>query len=52
MVSFFDVGNDHVEFNLLEASKIPPISDECHMINVVDRLIWKIISNAVSNDSL
>jgi len=32
----FDVGGDHVEFNLFKASKFPSISDECHIIDVVD----------------
>jgi len=34
----FDVGDDHVEFNLFRASKFPSISDECHMIDVV--IVW------------
>jgi len=41
-----------VEFNLFKASKFPYISDEYHMIDVVDGLIWKIVSNVVSNDFL
>jgi len=48
----FDMGDEHVEFNLFKASKFPSISDECNMINVVDGLIWKIVSNVVFNDSL
>ena len=28
----FDVGDDHVEFNLFKAIKFLSISDECHMI--------------------
>ena len=48
----FDVGDEHVEFNLFKASKFPSISDKCHMIAVVDGLIRKIVSNVVSNDSL
>ena len=35
----FDVGDDHVEFNLFEDSKFPSISDECQMIDVVDSLV-------------
>jgi len=41
----FDVGDDHVEFNLFKASKSPFISDEYHMIDVVDSLVWEAISN-------
>jgi len=48
----FDVGDEHVEFNLFKASTFPSISDECHMTDVVDGLIRKTISNVVSNDSL
>ena len=48
----FDVGDEHVEFNLFKASKFPSISDECNMIDVVDGLIWETVSNVVSNDSL
>jgi len=47
----FDVGDEHVEFNLFKASKFPFISDECNMIDVVDGLIWETISNVVSNNS-
>ena len=46
----FDVGDDHVQFNLLKAAKFPSISNECNKIDVVDRLIWEIISNLDSND--
>ena len=35
----FEVGDDHMEFNLFKASKFPSISDECHMIDVVDSLV-------------
>jgi len=45
----FDVGGEHVEFNLFKASKFPSISDECHMIDVVDGLIQETITNVVSN---
>jgi len=48
----FDVGDEHVEFNLFKASKFHSISDECNMIDVVDGLIRKTVSNVVSNDSL
>ena len=48
----FDVGDEHVEFNLFKASKFPSISDDCNMIDVVDGLIWEIVSNVVSNDFL
>ena len=48
----FDVGDEHVEFNLFKASKFPSISDECHMIDVVDGLIRETVSNVVSKDSL
>jgi len=30
----FDVGDEHVEFNLFKASKFPSFSDQCHMIDV------------------
>ena len=48
----FDVRDDHVEFNLFKASRFPSISDECHMIDVVDGLVWKTISNHESDDPL
>jgi len=48
----FDVGNDHVEFNLLKSAKLPSISDECNKIDVVDGLIWETVSNLDSNDPL
>lgn len=48
----FDLGNDHVEFNLLNGAKLPPISDEYNKIDVVDGLIWETVSNLVSNDPL
>jgi len=37
----FDVGDEHVEFNCFKVSKFPSNSDECHMIDVVDGLIWE-----------
>jgi len=43
----FDVGDEHVEFNLFKTSKFPSISDECHMIDVVDGLIRETVSNVV-----
>ena len=48
----FEVGDEHVKFNLFKASKFPSICNECNMIDVVDGLIWKIVSNVISNDSL
>ena len=48
----FDVGDVHVEFDLLKAAKFPSISDECHKIDVVDSLIQEITSNIDSNDPL
>jgi len=48
----FDVGDDHVEFTLFKSFKFPSISDECHMIDVVDRLMREIISNVASNGFL
>ena len=48
----FDVGDEHVEFNLFKASKFPSISNECNMINAVDGLIRETVSNVVSNDCL
>ena len=44
----FDVGDDHVEFNLFKASKFPSISNECHMIDVFNGLAWETISNLES----
>ena len=35
----FDMGNDHVKFNLLKSAKFPSISDECDKIDVVDGLM-------------
>ena len=35
----FDVGNDHVEFNLLKPAMFPSIFDEFNKIDVVDSLI-------------
>jgi len=35
----FDVGDEHVEFNLFKTSKFPSISNECNMIDVVDSFI-------------
>ena len=48
----FDVGDEHVEFNLFKASKFPSISDECHIIDVIYGLIRETVSNVDSNDSL
>ena len=48
----FDVGDDHVEFNLLKAAKFPFISDECNKIDLADGLIWETVSNNNSNDPL
>jgi len=48
----FDVGNDHVEFNLLKAAKFPSFSNECNKIDVVDGLIRETVSNINSNDPL
>jgi len=48
----FNVGDDHVEFNLLKAAKFPSISDECNRIVVVDELIWETMSNLDSNTLL
>jgi len=46
----FDVGNYHVEFNLLKAAKFPSIFDECNKIDLVDGLIREIVSHINSND--
>jgi len=35
----FDIGDDHVEFNLFKASKFAFISDEYHRIDAVDNLL-------------
>jgi len=48
----FDVGDVHVEFNLLKATKFPSISDKCDKIDVVDSLIRETISNINSNNLL
>jgi len=48
----FDVGDDHVEFNLLKAAKFPSISNEYNKIDVVDGLIRETTSNLDSNDPL
>jgi len=45
-----DGGNDDVQFNLLNAAKLPSISNECNKIDVVDGLIRETISNLNSND--
>ena len=37
----FDVGDDHVKFNLFKASRFPSISNERHMIDVTDGLVRK-----------
>jgi len=48
----FDVGNDHVEFNLLKATKFPSISSECNKIDAVDGLMQGNVFNLYSNDPL
>jgi len=48
----FDVGDVHMEFNLLRAAKFPSISNECNKINMVDSLIRETASNIDSNDPL
>jgi len=48
----FDVGDVHVEFNLLKVAKFPAITDECHKIDVVNSLIQETASNINSNDPL
>jgi len=48
----FDVEDEHAEFNLINTSKFPYISGECHWIEVVDSLVVGTISNNVSNDPL
>ena len=37
---------------MFKASKFPSISSECHRINVIDTLVWKIVTNYDSNDPL
>jgi len=49
---FFDVGNDHVEFNWLKATKFPSISDECNKIDVVDGLMRETAFNLDPKDPL
>jgi len=48
----FDVRDEHMEFSMFKTYKFPSISYECHMIDVVDGLIWDTVSNVVSYDSL
>jgi len=48
----FDMGDDHVEFNLFKTSKFPSISVRCCMIDVVDALTRETMSNLNSNDYL
>jgi len=48
----FDVGDDHVDFNLFKASKFPSISNECNKIDVVNGFMWETVSNLDSNDPL
>ena len=48
----FDVGDDHVQFNLFKASKVPSIFDECHRIDVADSFVREEVTNHISNDSL
>jgi len=46
------VGDDHVEFDLFKASKLPSISNECHRIDVIDSLVRETIINYDSIDPL
>jgi len=48
----FDVGDVHMEFNLLKATKFPSISDECNKIDMIDSLIQETASNINSNHPL
>ena len=48
----FDVRDDHVEFNLIKASKFPLIFNEFHRVDVVDRLVREDVINYVSSDLL
>jgi len=48
----FDVGDDHVEFNLLKAAKFPSISDEYNKVDIIDGLIQDTMSNLDSDDHL
>ena len=48
----FDVGNDHVEFNLLKAAQFLSISDECNKIDVVDGLMRETAFNLDHIDPL
>jgi len=41
----FDVGDVHVEFNLLKAANFPSICDECNKVDVVDSLMREIAPN-------
>ena len=46
----FDVGDEHVEFNLFKASKFLSISDK--MIDVINGSIWETVYNFLFNDFL
>jgi len=48
----FDIGHDHLEFNLFKTSKFPCISEGCHRIDVIGHLVREEATNQVSNDPL
>jgi len=48
----FNVGDDHLEFNLFKASTFPSLSDECHMIDMIYSLVWETVSNLDFNGHL
>ena len=48
----FDIGGDHVEFNLFKALKFPSISDVFHIIDVISTLVSDEVTNYVPSDHL
>ena len=45
----FDVGDNHIEFDLFKAPAFPFISDNCHKVDVIDKLTRENITNPVSS---
>jgi len=48
----FDVGDDHVEFNLFKTSEFSLIPNECNRVDVIDRLVKEEDTNQVSSAPL
>ena len=49
---YFNVGNDHVVFNMFKASKFNSIFHKCYRIDVIDHLIWKEVTNQIYGNPL